>query len=132
MLQCPLLSAREWGMLAMSCRRACLGRLRPIALLAWGTVALVIGGSATLAAEAESLAQSALKIARPRGHSLTVFRAEWLRHRVAGANGLERPDRERIALLKELFLQLDEHEGVDEIVEFKQTVLRTPSADRET
>ena len=31
----------------------------------------------------------------------------------------------------ELFLQLDEHEGVDEIVEFKQTILRTPSADRE-
>jgi hypothetical protein len=35
-------------------------------------------------------------------------------------------------LLRELFQQLDEHEGVDEIVEFKQTILRTPSTDRET
>lgn len=82
--------------------------------------------------EADSLAQAALKIARPSGHNLTVFRAEWLRHRVARPERSESSDRERVALLRKLFLQLDEHEGVDEIVEFKQTVLRTPAADMET
>ena len=83
-------------------------------------------------AEADSLGREALKIARPRGHNLTVFRAEWLRHRVACVKGLESSDGARVSLLHKLFLQLDEHEGVDEIVEFKQTVLLTSVAERET
>ncbi len=83
-------------------------------------------------AEADSLGREALKIARPRGHNLTVFRAEWLRHRVARAERPESSDRERVSLLRELFPQLDEHAGVDEIVEFKQTVLRNTPAERET
>ena len=82
--------------------------------------------------KADNLAQAALKIARPSGQSLTVFRAEWLRHRVAGLERTKSSDRERVRLLRELFQQLDEHEGVDEILEFKQTILRTPSTDRET
>jgi transcriptional regulator with XRE-family HTH domain/Tfp pilus assembly protein PilF len=76
--------------------------------------------------EADRLAEAALKIARPREHGLTVFRAEWLRHHVACRLRPDEPTEARVSLLRELFRQLDEHEGVDEIVEFKNTVLRAP------
>lgn len=121
--------ARKWIERAVEfSRRGKQPALEASWLVELGRIAVLQGRTA----EADELAQAALEIARPRGHGLTVFRAEWLRHRAATAEGLEDPDQERLPLLRELFLQLDEHEGVDEIVEFKQTALRTPSADRET
>jgi len=76
------------------------------------------------AQEADRLAACALEIARPREHRLTIFRAEWLRHRVARRTHPDDPDEVRVHLLQELFRQLDEHEGVDEIVDFKKTIPR--------
>lgn len=96
-------------------------------LVELGRIALLQGHTG----EADRLACAALKIARPNEHTLTVFRAEWLRHRVAHLAGPESPDPNRVKLLRELFLQLDQHEGVDEVMEFKQTVWRTLSADTE-
>jgi transcriptional regulator with XRE-family HTH domain len=74
--------------------------------------------------DAESLARAALRIARPRDHKLTVFRAEWLRHRLAVRARPKATDRERIEELRGLFEHLEEHQGIEEIREFKDTVLR--------
>jgi len=74
-------------------------------------------------ADAERLAQAALRVARPRENQLTVFRAEWLRHRIATERRPGASDRRRLALLRGLFPQLDQHEGIDEITEFKIAVL---------
>jgi hypothetical protein len=74
--------------------------------------------------EAERLARAALQLAGPREHHLTVFRAEWLLHRVRRRLDPRDPDRERSARLQELFVQLDQHEGVEEITEFRESVLR--------
>jgi len=121
--------AREWTERALGfSRRFKQPALEASWLVELGRIAMLQDRTT----EADSLAQSALRIARPSGHSLTVFRAEWLRHRVAHSERPESPDRERVSLLRELYLQLDEHAGVDEIVEFKQTVLRNTSAQRET
>jgi len=93
-----------------------------------GKIALARGD----AEEADRLAQAALKIARPRDHALTMFCAEWLRYRVAR---LTRPDDSpagQLRRLHELFQRLDEHEGVDEIVEYKRTILRAIERGRET
>ena len=79
------------------------------------------------AQEADRLAACALEIARPREHRLTIFRAEWLRHRVARRTRPGDPDEVRVRLLQELFPQLEEHEGVDEIVDFKKTIPRAPA-----
>jgi tetratricopeptide (TPR) repeat protein len=91
-------------------------------LVEQGKIAMVQGATE----DADRLAREALKIARPRDHRLTVFRAEWLRHRVARQTRPEEPDPERVARLHALFRQLDEHEGIDEIVEYKQSVRRAP------
>jgi tetratricopeptide (TPR) repeat protein len=90
-------------------------------LVELGKIALARGE----AAEAGRLAETALEIARRHEHHLTVFRAEWLRHRVARRIRPGDPDSQRVVLLRELFRRLDEHEGIDEIVEFKKSVLRT-------
>jgi tetratricopeptide (TPR) repeat protein len=71
--------------------------------------------------EADRMAAAALKIARARGLDLTVFRAEWLRHRIALGARPSDPDRERLAQLHELYQRLDEHEGVEEIIEYRET-----------
>lgn len=75
--------------------------------------------------EAERLASTALKLASARDHALTVFRAEWLRHRLQLARGTTDPDRLRLARLKELFKELGEHDGVEEIVEFREAMMRS-------
>jgi tetratricopeptide (TPR) repeat protein len=75
--------------------------------------------------QADRLAQAALRIARPREQLLTIFRGEWLRHQVARANDPSRSDRARLAYLKKLFMQLDQHEGIDEIQEFRRTAMRS-------
>jgi transcriptional regulator with XRE-family HTH domain len=74
--------------------------------------------------DARKLAQTALRIARPREHSLTVFRAEWLLHRLNLRIKPGAPDRRRLTRLHELFLELDQHEGIEEIQEYKAVVLR--------
>jgi transcriptional regulator with XRE-family HTH domain len=79
--------------------------------------------------EADSYANAALRIAKPREHLITVFRAEWLRHRVARRLHPEDPDRHRLAHLRKLYLHLDQHEGIEEVQEFKKTVMRAPRAE---
>jgi hypothetical protein len=68
--------------------------------------------------EAETAAVEAIALAAPRDHRLTLFRAEWLRHRVALRRRPEIDDEERVTRLDELYRQLDQHEGVDEIREY--------------
>ena len=73
--------------------------------------------------QADEMAQDALRIARPRDNQLTEFRAEWLRHRVALQEGTQEPDAGRRIRLVELFRKLGEHEGIEEIVEYKESAL---------
>lgn len=80
--------------------------------------------------EAESLAVAALRIAKPREIHLTIFRAEWLLHCIGKAGPSESPDRHRLHYLRKLYGQLDQHEGIEEIQQFRQTALRTMSDDR--
>jgi tetratricopeptide (TPR) repeat protein len=79
--------------------------------------------------EADSYAGAALQIAKPRQHLMSVFRAEWLRHRIARRLRPEDPDRHRLAHLRKLYLDLDQHEGVEEVQEFKKTVMRAPKVE---
>ena len=81
--------------------------------------------------EADGYAQAALRLAKPLEHQVTVFRAEWLRHRLVKLRDPEQNDRHRLAYVRKLFLLLDQHEGIEEVQEFKQTVMRvTGSQDR--
>lgn len=73
--------------------------------------------------DANALAQAALRVAQPRDHHLTIFRAEWLQHRIAVRRDPGATDRQRLAALRELFSQLDQHEGIEEINEFKHAIL---------
>jgi transcriptional regulator with XRE-family HTH domain len=69
--------------------------------------------------EAGRHADSALAIAEPRKQYLTIFRAEWLRHRMR-AEGDAPGTASRLERLRELFLLLDQHEGIEEVQEFKK------------
>lgn len=71
--------------------------------------------------DAERFALAALRIAKPSGHLLTIFRAEWTRHLISLQR--EGADRHRLAFLRRLYAQLNEHRGVEEIREFRRTVL---------
>jgi hypothetical protein len=74
-------------------------------------------------AEAEQAARAALRIARRREHALTTFRAEWLLHRIARLRDPLDPDRARLTLLAGLYPRIDQHEGIDEIQEYKRAIL---------
>ena len=63
-------------------------------------------------------------MAKPLEHRMTVFRAEWLRHRLVKLRDPEQSDRHRLAYVRKLFMLLDRHEGIEEVLEFKQTVMR--------
>ena len=77
--------------------------------------------------EAERSASLALRIARPREHVMTIFRAEWLRHRIAREIRPDEPDRHRLGSLRKLYLHLDQHEGIEEVQTFKRTVMHNPA-----
>lgn len=70
--------------------------------------------------EADTQARSALRLARPDEHFMTVFRAEWLRQRVVERKGAGEVDPRRLGLLKSLFVQLRQHESIEEIGEFRR------------
>jgi transcriptional regulator with XRE-family HTH domain len=81
--------------------------------------------------EADGHAQAALRIAKPIEHQITVFRAEWLRHRIAKQKDPDQTDRHRLAYLRKLFLGLDQYQGVEEVREFRsQVILAVESKDR--
>jgi len=77
---------------------------------------------------ADEHAKEALRIAEPREQLLTVFRAEWLRHRVLSGASPPGADGARMSRLRKLFLQLDQHQGIEEVREFRDAALRAPSA----
>jgi len=97
---------------------------QPVLQASWlielGKVALDDGR----AGQAEDLARQALAIAEPLDHRLTLFRAEWLRHRVARLRQPHDPDAERVGRLHALFEQLAHHEGVEDVAEFGESMLR--------
>lgn len=77
---------------------------------------------------ADEHAQAALRIAGPREQLLTVFRAEWLRDRVLRRADPTGADPSRLARLRKLFQQLDQHQGIEEIREFRDASMRAPAA----
>jgi len=79
--------------------------------------------------EADRCAKVALRIAKPREHYLTIFRAEWLRHLVSRQRRPQDSDRHRLHYLRQLFVHLDQYEGIDEVQEFKTTALRKLAAE---
>jgi tetratricopeptide (TPR) repeat protein len=79
-------------------------------------------------AEASRAAGAALALAQPLEHNLTVFRAEWLGHRLALRGRPDDADEERMERLRRLFPRLDAHAGIEEIVEFERAILRTEDA----
>ncbi|HKQ62487.1 MAG TPA: tetratricopeptide repeat protein [Candidatus Polarisedimenticolaceae bacterium] len=89
-------------------------------LLELGKIALSQGH----ADEADARAQRALELSRPLGHALGVFRAQWLRHRVRVQRGVTETAAELSELI-EMAQPLDQHDGIEEIDEFKKTVLLT-------
>lgn len=118
--------AREWVERAVEHARH---RQQPSLEASWlvelGKIALREGRSA----DADAFARSALEIAEPGEQYLTIFRAEWLRHKVAteatGPRGVSRP---RLEYLRQLFLLLDQHEGIEEVREFKKAANRLIAA----
>ena len=82
--------------------------------------------------EADTFAQAAIRIAKPLEHHLTVFRAEWLRHKILKQQDPQAIDRHRLAYLRKLMLLLDQHEGIEDVQEFKRTVLRTTETSGES
>jgi tetratricopeptide (TPR) repeat protein len=79
------------------------------------------------APDADACALSALRIAKPLDDLLCCFRAEWLRHLVHHERNPGEPDRHRIAYLKKLYVQLEEHRGVEEIQQFKRACHAWPA-----
>ncbi len=79
--------------------------------------------------EADRYAEVALRIAKPRGHQLTVFRAELLRHRISTARDVSNGNRHRLAYLRRLYSGLRDHAGVEEIQWYKANILDHASAD---
>jgi tetratricopeptide (TPR) repeat protein len=74
--------------------------------------------------EADRLARAALRIAMPKEHTLTIFRAEWLRQKVQQRVDPARENEERLAYLKQLYVELDQHEGIEEVHEFRKAAMR--------
>ena len=74
--------------------------------------------------EAESFANAALRIAKPRENYLTIFRAEWLLHLILQVEQPDNNDRHRLHYLRKLFQHLDQHEGIEEVQAFKRTAMR--------
>ena len=118
--------AREWIMRAIESARS---RDQFAKEAHW----LVDLGRVELTAEemdlADEHAREALRIARPRDQLMTIFRAEWLRHLVRRRTDPADADRPRLDRLRKMFLQLDQHQGIEEIQEFRQAVMGTPATE---
>ncbi len=80
--------------------------------------------------EADNYACAALRIAKPLEQFLTIFRAEWLRHLTLRETDPSNADRHRMAYLRRLYQQLDQHEGIDEVQEFRKSALRSVDSEQ--
>ncbi len=115
-----LAKARVWLRRGLElAREQCLPILEARWLLELGKVGLGEGKPD----EADRYALASLAIARPREHWLSIFRAEWLRHRVVtdrvGKEHAKKEDRSRLARLRKLMVHLADHKGEAEIREFE-------------
>ena len=82
--------------------------------------------------EANRFTDGALRIARTRDDYITIFRAEWLRHKILRQQDHHAPDRNRLALLKKLIMRIGTLSGEHEIDAFKVEVLGTPEPEGRT
>jgi tetratricopeptide (TPR) repeat protein len=73
--------------------------------------------------EAEECGHAALGRIAPDGEPLTIFRAQWLLHRIVRVRDPRAPDRQRLAQLRRLWSRLEAHRGLDVVVEFEQAVI---------
>ena len=81
-------------------------------------------------ADADASALAALRIAKSLDDLLCCFRAEWLRHLVHHERRPGESDRHRMAYLKKLYVQLEEHRGIEEIQQFKRACHASPAPRR--
>ena len=82
--------------------------------------------------EADGYAQAALRLVKPLNHEITIFRAEWLRHQLFKQTNPDQADRHRMAYLRKLFLVLDQHEGIEEVREFKKMTMHASEGKEQT
>ncbi|MCP3978772.1 MAG: helix-turn-helix domain-containing protein [bacterium] len=73
--------------------------------------------------KADSYGEAALRIAKPTAQLLTIFRAEWLRHRVVMARSPKSADARRMAYLRKLYPQIKEHRGLRVVQEYEKAVV---------
>lgn len=122
-VQGDLETAREWiGRAIESARSRDQFALEARWLVELGRVEFTAGALDL----AEEHARAALRVAEPREQTLTIFRAEWLRHLVQRRTDPSDADTARLDLLRQLFLQLDQHQGIEEIREFRNAVMGMP------
>jgi tetratricopeptide (TPR) repeat protein len=116
--------AREWIERALSSARE-FGQpaLEAVWLVGLGRVELLEGRLDA----ADEHAKAALRIAMPREQTLTIFRAEWLRHKVAMERKSTVGNLQRMDRLRKLYLQLDQHRGIEEIQEFRDAAISASS-----
>jgi tetratricopeptide (TPR) repeat protein len=73
--------------------------------------------------QAAERARAALARAGADAEPLTLFRGEWLLHRIVRRRDPEAPDRQRLAHLRRLYTGLSSHRGIDTIAEFQREVI---------
>lgn len=117
--------ARKWVRRAVELARE---HSQPALEASWLVALGKISYKANSLDDANSYANAAMRIAKPRELQLTIFQAEWLCHRIARKRDPDFPDRHRLAYLRKLFLHLDQHDGVEEVREFRASALRTMTA----
>ncbi|MDH3626843.1 MAG: helix-turn-helix domain-containing protein [Acidobacteriota bacterium] len=117
--------ARKWVRRAVDLARE---HSQPSLEASWLVALGKIAFQSTAFDEAESFANAAMRISKPRELQLTTFQAEWLCHCIARKRSPDLPDRHRLAYLRKLYLHLDQHEGVEEVREFRAIALRTITA----
>lgn len=77
--------------------------------------------------EADAQCAAALRMAKPREHWLTIFQAEWLRHRIVKRREPGNPDRNRFRLLRKLLVHLDAHAGNQDVQAFRSSLVAAAS-----
>ncbi len=122
-------TAREWIERALETSRR---RTQPTLEARWLIELAGIAFTEGALEQADHLACDALNIARPREHHVTVFRAEWLRHKVRRVIEPEEPDLRRLSQLRQLYREIEAHDGFEELHAFRAEILEVESTSRGT
>ncbi len=122
-------TAKEWIERALETARR---RTQPTLEARWLVDLAGIAFTEGALEQADHLACDALNIARPREHLVTVFRAEWIRHKVRRVIEPEAQDLRRLSQLRKLYRQIEAHDGFEELHAFRDEILEVESTSRGT